>query len=262
MNANNKYLKRIMLLFMLALICFGCISGCDSKSKDIIVPEVKPDTYVYDEGNIISNDVNKNINALLDTLESKTTAEVVVVTVPDLNGYSIESYANKLFNTLKIGKKSEDNGVLLLISRDDKRVRLEIGRGFESLITDSISGRILDTYFVPSREIGDYDKAVDETIKVVCKYIADDKNVMIAGLSSETLVSFAEEKESDDFSYLILLLIIVFVIIVVYVVISDDSGTGSGGGYSSGGFGGFSGGGSFGGGSFGGGFSGGGGASR
>lgn len=250
--------KRIML-FMLVIICFGCISGCN-QSKEIYIPEVKADIYVYDKGEIISNDIENKTNDLLNELESKTSAEVVVITVPDLNGYDIENYANKLFNTLGIGKKTDDNGVLLLISRDDKKVRLEIGRGFESLLTDSISGRILDNYFVPNRETGDYDTAVDQTSQAVCKYIADNSGVELDGISSDISSTIPNDTDSSGNLAIIIFMIIVFFILAV-IIFSNGPGSSSGGGYGGGhyygGSGGFSGGSSFGGG-----FSGGGGASR
>lgn len=257
MKIKLPFFKRIMLL-MLTIICLGCISGCNSESKEIYVPEVKADTYVYDKGEIISNEIKKKTNDLLDELESKTSAEVVVITVPDLNGYDIESYANKLFNKLGIGKNTDDNGVLLLISRDDKRVRLEIGRGFESLLTDSVSGRILDNYFVPYREKGDYDKAVGHTTQAVCKYIADESEVFLSGISDSVSNSIVESKEEESSINLFLIIMLIIIIIFVVLVISGDDSNGSGGYFGGGSFGGGFSGGS----SFGGGFSGGGGASR
>ena len=257
MKTKVMYLKRILLL-MLVLICFGYLSGCDSKTKEIYVPEVKADIYVYDKGEIISNEIKKKTNDLLDELESKTSAEVVVITVPDLNGYDIESYANKLFNKLGIGKNTDDNGVLLLISRDDKRVRLEIGRGFESLLTDSVSGRILDDYFVPYREKGDYDKSVDQTTQAVCKYIADESGVFLSGISDSVSNSVVESKEEESSINLFLIIMLMIIIVLVVLVISGDDSNGSGGHFGGGSFGGGFSGGS----SFGGGFSGGGGASR
>lgn len=256
MQIKLSNFKRIML-FMLTIICLGCISGCTSESKEIYVPEVKADTYVYDNGEILSNDIQKKTNDLLDDLESKTKAEVVVITVPDLNGYDIENYANKLFNKLGIGKKTEDNGVLLLISRDDKKVRLEIGRGFESLLTDSISGRILDDYFVPYRETDDYDSAVDQTTQAICKYIADESGVSLSGISDNVSRSVVESKEEKS-SFGLFLILLIFIIIFVIVIACDDDFGGSGGHFGGGSFGGGFSGGS----SFGGGFSGGGGASR
>ena len=87
---------------------------------------------------------------------------------------SIENYSNNLFNTLGIGKKGKDNGVLLLFSRSDEKVRLEIGRGLEEFLTDSKCGRILDDYFVPYREDDDYTKATEMTVKAVLTVIAEE----------------------------------------------------------------------------------------
>ena len=80
------------------------------------------------------------MNQFLVALEEQTTIEFAVITVPTLGNLSIESYAVKLGNKLGIGKADDDNGILLLISREDERVRLEIGKGLQGTLTDSVSG--------------------------------------------------------------------------------------------------------------------------
>ncbi len=90
---------------------------------------------------------------MLVELEEKTESEFVIVSVESLLDRTIEDYANNLFNTLGIGKKGQDNGALLIFSRSDEKVRLEIGRGLEGCLNDAKCGRILDNYFVPYREM-------------------------------------------------------------------------------------------------------------
>ena len=76
----------------------------------------------------------------LKSLEQRTTAEVAVVTVPDMDGYAgPEEYANDLFTAWKIGKKGQDNGVLILLAMKEKKVRIEVGYGLEGAITDGAS---------------------------------------------------------------------------------------------------------------------------
>ena len=248
--------KRLLngLMVFIMLLCFVFLSGCSESTKSIDIPLVIENTYVYDGGNILDDSTVEKVNKLLVELESKTDAEVAVVTVPGLKGYSIESYANELFNTLGIGKKSEDNGVLLLVSKDEKRVRLEIGRGFESLLTDSISGRILDDYFVPHRSEGDYNTATDQTVQAVCKYIADERGITLSNISVEINEKSVTEDNASGVE-IILIIILVIIIAAVALALLDKGSNGRSSGGSSGDS--FSGGSSFGGG-----FSGGGGASR
>ena len=162
------------LLMLVTLIGTEC-SAAGSKAK-IPIPKVEKDVYVYDQDNIIDDETERKLNMLLIQLESKTTAEVAVITVPSLLDMEIEDYSYELANTLGIGKADEDNGVLLLISRSDTRVRLEIGKGLEGCLNDSKCGRILDDYFVPYRENDEYSKGTDQTVQAVASVIAKEYN--------------------------------------------------------------------------------------
>jgi len=232
-------------------------TGCSATEK-IPIPVVEKDVYIYDQDNIIDDVVERKLNSMLVELEQKTETEIVVMSIKSLLGKSIEDYSNSLFNTLGIGKKGKDNGVLLLFSRSDSRVRLEIGRGLEGCLNDSKCGRILDNYFVPYREKDEYTKATELTVQAVISVVAEEYNIDISGLDKNVVT---EDAKSSGAIIGIFVLIAFLIVGGIFFGIfeSDDSSGGSG--YSGGYSGGFSSGGSFGG-SFGGGFSGGAGASR
>lgn len=251
MTCKNRIISLVMSLTVLVTFMVT-LTGCASSEK-IPIPKVEENVYIYDDDNIIEDDVEKELNAMLVDLEEKTSVEFVIISTKSLLNRSIEKYANNLFNTLGIGKKGKDNGVLLLFSRSDTKVRLEIGRGLEGCLTDSKCGRILDDYFVPYRENDEYTKATELTAKAVLSIIAKEYNVEIDGLD-ESLTD--EESNTEDNSFpMWLTILIIFLIVAVLVILVHVDGNGSSGGGS------FYGGGSSGGG-FGGGFSGGGGASR
>ena len=171
----------------------------------------------------------------------------------------IEDYANNLANTLGIGKADEDNGVLLLISKSDKRVRLEIGRGLEGCLNDSKCGRILDDYFVPYRENDKYSEGTYQTIQAVVSVIAKEYGISSINGVNEEIAQEIESKEEEEFKKMIKIIIILIIIIIIAIscdqiflggaivhsLFSGNSSSSGGGGFSSGGFGGgsFSGGG-------------------
>lgn len=116
--------------------------------------------FVNDFANILSSSTESAIQQMAVSTQNATTAQIVVVTVPDLEGRDIEGYSNELFNTWKIGSEEKDNGVLLLISSGDRKVRIEVGYGLEGAINDAKAGRILDDVAIPYMKNNDYDTAV------------------------------------------------------------------------------------------------------
>lgn len=232
------------------------LTGCATSEK-IPIPTAQKDVYIYDEDNIIDDDVEEQLNQMLVELEEKTEAEFVVISVESLLDQSVEDYANNVFNTLGIGKKDQDNGVLLLFSRSDEKVRLEIGRGLEGCLNDSKCGRILDTYFVPYRENDEYTEATQMTVTAVLTVVSEEYDVTLSGLDSTSI----QIEEPDELTGMEIIIIIIGLIILEWItghIFGDGFGDGivflfisSGGGSSSSSRGGF-----------GGGFSGGGGASR
>ena len=252
MKRGRTFLFVLLLAVVLAIFSSSVVNAGWFDKEKIPIPTVLKDVYVYDEDNIIDDEIESKINTLLIELEEKTTAEVAVVTVKSLLDMEIEDYSYELANTLGIGKKEEDNGVLLLISKSDTRVRLEIGEGLEGCLNDSKCGRILDNYFVPYREKSEYSTGTYETIKAVVSVIAKEYDVTIGEVDSSIAEEIEKQDELTSGDIWFIIIIIILILFVGFIIGVPDSGsTYRGGGFSSGG-GGFSGG-SFGGGSFGGG---------
>lgn len=116
----------------------------------------KPVGFVNDFAGVIPDDTESQLETLLQQFEQDTTVEIAVVTVPSLNGDTIEGYAVRLFQQWGIGKKGVDNGVLLLVTVAERDVRIEIGYGMEPYITDGQAGQILDTRVIPDLKQGNY----------------------------------------------------------------------------------------------------------
>lgn len=245
-----SYLTLLVSLTLLLLSLTGCSFATEN---EIPIPTAQENIYVYDQDNIIDDDVENNLNQMLTELEGKTEVEFAVVSVESLLNKSIEDYSNSLFNTLGIGKKGKDNGLLLLFSRSDERVRIEVGRGLEGFLNDAKCGRILDDYFVPYREEDEYTKATELTVNALLNVLAEEYEIDIQGMETYLPV---EDTSGDGLPLWVWIIIIAIIVSIVICYYNDDDifiGGRSSGGFSGGGFSG---------GGFGGGFSGGGGASR
>ena len=225
----------LSVLLLLSCILTGCASDTDSYKesleKDLLVPKVLENVYVYDQGDFLSDDQEEVINSLLVQLEEKTAIEFAVITIPSLNNLTIEQYAVRLSNKLGIGKEDADNGVLLLVSKTDSEARLEIGTGLQGFLTDSVSGEILRKQFVPSREKGNYDDACFNTVNAVIRKVADSGEYEFSGISGEEQVITQEsKKETLTFGDIILIIVVVIVLLVLEWITGSWLGTGFGDG--------------------------------
>ena len=139
---NSKKIKKyIFLLFLLILIPVK-VFAFDTVNQTSAF-------YVNDYANILSHETEDYIIDHSKSLYNKTGAQIVVVTVPSLDGVSIEEYATSLFRKFGIGEKSENNGLLLLLYLDERLMRVEVGYGLEGLLPDGKTGRFQDDYMIP-----------------------------------------------------------------------------------------------------------------
>ena len=253
---KKRVIFAVVTLLLYLLVFTSCFA--DVFAATITIPRVESNVYIYDQDNAINDDTEKRLNQLLIDLEKKTSVEFAVVTVPTLNGMSIEDYSIKLANSLGIGKKSSNNGILLIYTKSEKDLgpstRLEIGSGMEGILNDAKCGRILDQYFVPYREENKYTEATDYTVRAIITILSEEYNVSI--LSDDETLSVTDSNLVETWNKLptwlkILIIIIIILMIIGAIYAEDGEGSSSGGffssggGFSSGGFGGggFSGGG-------------------
>jgi uncharacterized protein len=126
---------------------------------------------IVDQANILSADTRSAIEPKLADLESKSGIQLVVATVASLDGQEIEPYANELFRSWKLGEKTKNNGVLLLVAPNERRVRIEVGYGLEGTLTDALSKVIIANAIAPRLKTGDFgggiSRGVDDIITVL-----------------------------------------------------------------------------------------------
>lgn len=265
-----KYLSFNTLLILL-LLSFSVSSYSQEKEQSRSLSD-KPTTitkYVVDETGTLTQEQTNSLLKKLENIDKQTSTQIVVYMIASLNGESIEDVSYRIADKNKIGRKGKDNGVLVLIAKNDRLLRIEVGYGLEGVLTDAYTAQIRTKEMNPSFKAGNFyegiNKGVDAIIAVSKgEYKTDTK---------------ADKKKSKDGSGLMCLGFPVFVVIIfVFIFFSifmsvirrifgwggrhytggsgwggggffGGGGSSWGGGSSSGGFGGFSGGGgSFGGG--------------
>jgi len=148
-------MKRLLLI-LLVLSAPVTVRGLD-------VPPLKG--YVNDYGNILSPSARQRLENELSAFEKSDSTQIVVLTIPSLEGEVLEEYSIRVAEQWKIGHKGKDNGVILLVSRDDRKLRIEVGYGLEGRLTDLLSGRIIRFTIVPAFREGDYDRGVTEGVR-------------------------------------------------------------------------------------------------
>ena len=161
-------------LIILLLFIFSFLNA------DITQYFPKLEGRVIDQANMLSPDVKKDIDGILKKHEKETSNQIVVVILNSLNGYTIEDFSYQLGRFWGIGQKDKNNGVLLVVSKEDRKVRIEVGYGLEGALTDKISHEIINYTIKPNFKANQYElgilKAVNE-IKAAIKgeYVGKEK---------------------------------------------------------------------------------------
>jgi uncharacterized protein len=214
---------------------------------------------VTDAAGVLPADAAAALDARLAALEQATGAQLVVATVPDLDGQEIEDYGVGLLRHWGIGTKDRNNGAILLVAPNQRRVRIEVGYGLEGVITDALASGIIRRQIVPRFKAGDMAGGITA---------GADALIAVIGASPEERANAAQaaagggQDDGPGWGALVWL-----VIIIVWIIMASRPGArgrrrgpvvvwgpgigggwGGGGGFGGGGFGGFSGGGGSGGG--------------
>jgi len=206
---------------------------------------------VVDNANMIAAGDEQRIVAQLSDFETQTTNQLVVVTLPDLQGYTIEEFGYQLGREWGIGQAEHNNGVLLLVAAEERKVRIEVGYGLEGVLTDALSSKIINSIIVPQFKSGNFSGGIE----------AGTVAIMAVLNGSADATTFPKSETEEGPSKLFILAVILFFgvpMVLNNLMPRSVSRSGYGGRHYGGGYGGgFSRGGGFGGG--GGGFGGGGG---
>jgi uncharacterized protein len=215
---------------------------------------------IVDQANIIPAATRGAIEPKLADLEAKSGIQLVIATVSSLEGQEIEVYANELFRAWKLGERTKNNGVLLLVAPKERRVRIEVGYGLEGTLTDALSKVIITNALAPRFKSGDFGEGISRGVDDVITVLTTD----VSEWQQRPSLRLDNQSTADPMNWI---LITGLIVLIALLIVSPgfrwmalgmllNLGSSRGGGFSSGG-------GSWGGGGFsgGGGSSGGGGAS-
>ena len=230
---------------------------------------------VVDQADLLPPEHEAALTQRLEALERASSRQLVVATVTSLNGLEIEDYGYQLGRHWRIGQEGANNGVVLLVAPNERKVRIEVGYGLEGVMTDALSSQIVRNDILPYFRDGDYRGGINAGVEAI---IAQLQAPLEAAEQRAMQAQQAERRgDSDDGDDLVIVLVLLGVIVFTGVMAWADSHGGSnyrgsryrndsvgtwGSGYHGGGWssGGSWGGGGFSGGGGGGGFSGGGGS--
>ena len=205
---------------------------------------------IVDQENIIPAETRSAIEPKLADLEAKSGIQLVVATVTSLEGQEVEPYANELFRSWKLGEKAKNNGVLLLVAPNERRVRIEVGYGLEGTLTDALTKVIITNAITPRFKAGDFSGGISRGVDDIITVLTTDASEW----QKRPSLRLDNQQTTDPATWLLIAaLIALFTLLIVSPgfrwlflnlvlnILVSSGGSRSGGGYSSGG--GFSGGG-------------------
>jgi uncharacterized protein len=200
---------------------------------------------IVDQAKIVSADARSSIEPKLVDLEAKSGIQLVVATVASLEGQEIEPYANELFRSWKLGEKAKNNGVLLFVAPNERRVRIEVGYGLEGTLTDALSKVIIANAITPRFKAGDFNGGISRGVDDIITVLTTDASEW----QQRPSLRLDKQHTTDPTTWLLIATAIVLVILLtvspgfrwlflnlVLNILVSSGGSRSSGGFSSGGF--------------------------
>jgi len=150
--------KSALLLLLAGLVLPGFVLALD-------VPPLTG--RIVDTANLITPDLAAALSQEMAAHERRTGNQVAVLTLPSLQGEPLEEFSHRVATTWKLGQKGTDNGVLLLVAAQDRRIRIEVGYGLEGVLTDAVTSRIIRNEMVPRFRAGEYSQGIAAGVRAI-----------------------------------------------------------------------------------------------
>ncbi len=161
--------------------------------------------YVTDLAGMISPAARQRLEQTLLAFDQSDSTQIAVLTIPSLEGDALEDFSIRTVEAWKIGQKGKDNGVLLLVSKGDRKIRIEVGRGLEGVLTDLLTGRIVDQIITPRFKANQLDEGFEAGISAIISGARGE----FQGTGQDPRQVSRKSGQSSLFSYLIFFAILV-----------------------------------------------------
>lgn len=199
--------------FIVFVSFFLAFQSFQAFAADLNVPEQT--AWVMDSAGAMDSTEREELESYLENLNGKGGAQIAVFTVNSLEEAAgkettVEEYANEVFEKWGLGQKNEDNGVLLLVSVNDRALRIEVGYGLEGVLTDTKCGIIIRKFITPYFKEGDYAKGIKSGVEVIAGYVSGDED-------TKSEVDKAQEHKESKGEFLIPVLMFAVFFGIVFV---------------------------------------------
>lgn len=184
---------------------------------------------VVDDAHLLSPETTRKLDGELAQLEQQTGHQLVVATVPDLQGYEIEEYGYQLGRTWALGRKGVNDGAILLVAPKERKVRIEVGYGLEPVLTDALSNVILQRKVLPAFKAGQMEQGIVDGTEALVQQLSlpEDQAKAQVAQASQTQQSAARQDQPPPIPVLVGIVIVFFILAGLF---SRRSRYGGGGG--------------------------------
>lgn len=157
-----NYIRIYVTALCLCLVCWLYVTAAAIARE---VPDYHG--YVNDYANMLAPQTERKLERALQSFDLTDSTQVAVLTIDSLEGDPLEDFSIRTVDKWKIGQKGKDNGVLLLVVKNDRKVRIEVGRGLEGVLTDLLAGRIVDQVITPRFKAGQFDEGFEAGVGAI-----------------------------------------------------------------------------------------------
>jgi uncharacterized protein len=228
-------MKSVPKPFLILLAILLCVNFSTVFAQEKKFPP--PVGHVNDFANIIEPQTEQKLELWLTNFEQMTGTQIAVVTIPSLEGRTIEEYSNELYRAWGIGAKTgehKDKGALLIVSVGDRKTRLEVGYGLEGDIPDGLAGEIIRR-MRPALQQQEYSQAMTIGVRTLLDTLAEKWNINIAGIEDRSYAYRAPARDEGSGGAGIGTFIVLFILFIIIMAIISRGGRKRGGGFRGGG---------------------------